>query len=49
MLEKGKIIQTELDAILKDASIVNCPFNMFKPLTLNLITLAALPSNFYHQ
>jgi hypothetical protein len=37
---------TDLDAILKDASIVSCPFNKFNPLTLKLITLTALHSIF---
>lgn len=38
---KSERILTVLDAILYDASMVSCPFNIFRPLTLNLITLKA--------
>lgn len=37
---------TELDAILKEASIVSFPFNKLNPLALKLITLTALLSIF---
>ena len=40
---------TDFDATLKVASMVNLPFNKFRPLALNLITLTALPSIFEHN
>lgn len=44
LAEKRNGVLTDLEAILKEASIVSFPFNKFNPLALNLITLNALPS-----
>lgn len=40
---------TEFEAILKEASIVNCPLSRVSPLALNSITFTALPSIFHHK
>jgi hypothetical protein len=42
--ESNELILTDFDAILKDASIVSCPFNKFSPFALNLIKFTAFPS-----